>query len=41
MRFEHFPPPILKPILLAAKSKMLFKTAIQAVRAPARAQARI
>jgi pimeloyl-ACP methyl ester carboxylesterase len=33
--FEHFPPPILKPILLAAKSKMLFKTAIQAVRAPA------
>jgi pimeloyl-ACP methyl ester carboxylesterase len=33
--FEHFPPPILKPILLAAKSKTLFKTAIQAVRAPA------
>jgi pimeloyl-ACP methyl ester carboxylesterase len=33
--FEHFPPPILKPVLLAAKSKALFKTAIQAVRAPA------
>src|SRR5689334_14730771 len=33
--FEHFPPPILKPVLLAAKSKTLFKTAIQAVRAPA------
>jgi pimeloyl-ACP methyl ester carboxylesterase len=33
--FEHFPPPILKPVMLAAKSKALFKTAIQAVRAPA------
>ena len=33
--FEHFPPPILRPLLLAAKSKMLFRTAIQAVRAPA------
>src|SRR5215470_11138138 len=32
--FEHFPPPILKPLILAAKSKPLFRTAIQAVRAP-------
>lgn len=33
--FEHFPPPILKPVILAAKSKRLFRTAIQAMRAPA------
>ncbi|ORA14761.1 alpha/beta fold hydrolase [Mycobacterium asiaticum] len=32
--FEHFPPPILKPVILAAKSKSLFKTAIQTMRAP-------
>lgn len=32
--FEHFPPPILKPVILAAKSKKIFRTAIQAVRAP-------
>ncbi|OBK91734.1 oxidoreductase [Mycobacterium asiaticum] len=32
--FEHFPPPILKPVILAAKSKSLFKTAIQAMRPP-------
>jgi pimeloyl-ACP methyl ester carboxylesterase len=32
--FEHFPPPILKPVILAAKSKTLFRTAIQAMRAP-------
>lgn len=32
--FEHFPPPILKPVILAAKSKTLFRTAIQAVRTP-------
>jgi pimeloyl-ACP methyl ester carboxylesterase len=32
--FEHFPPPILKPLLLAAKSKTMFRAAIQAVRAP-------
>ncbi|OMC27443.1 alpha/beta fold hydrolase [Mycobacterium colombiense] len=32
--FEHFPPPILRPLLVAAKSKTLFRTAIQAVRAP-------
>jgi pimeloyl-ACP methyl ester carboxylesterase len=32
--FEHFPPPILKPVLLAAKSKTTFRVAIQAVRAP-------
>jgi pimeloyl-ACP methyl ester carboxylesterase len=32
--FEHFPPPILKPVILAAKSKTLFRTALQAMRAP-------
>ena len=32
--FEHFPPPILKPVILAAKSKTLFRTAVQAMRAP-------
>jgi pimeloyl-ACP methyl ester carboxylesterase len=32
--FEHFPPPILKPVILAAKSKKLFQTAVQAMRAP-------
>lgn len=32
--FEHFPPPILKPVILAAKSKKVFRAAIQAVRAP-------
>jgi pimeloyl-ACP methyl ester carboxylesterase len=32
--FEHFPPPILKPVILAAKSKALFKTAMQTMRAP-------
>lgn len=32
--FEHFPPPILKPVILAAKSKKVFRTAIQAMRAP-------
>lgn len=32
--FEHFPPPILKPVIMAARSKALFRTAIQAVRAP-------
>jgi pimeloyl-ACP methyl ester carboxylesterase len=32
--FEHFPPPILKPVIVAAKSKTLFRTAIQAMRAP-------
>ena len=32
--FEHFPPPILKPVILAAKSKTLFRSAIQAMRAP-------
>jgi pimeloyl-ACP methyl ester carboxylesterase len=32
--FEHFPPPILKPVITAAKSKALFRTAIQAMRAP-------
>ena len=32
--FEHFPPPILKPVIMAAKSKTLFRAAIQAMRAP-------
>jgi pimeloyl-ACP methyl ester carboxylesterase len=32
--FEHFPPPILKPVILAAKSKATFKTVAQAMRAP-------
>ena len=32
--FEHFPPPILKPVILAAKTKALFKAAIQTMRAP-------
>lgn len=33
--FENFPPPILKPVILAAKSKPLFRAAIQTMRAPA------
>ena len=33
--FEHFPPPILKPVILAAKSKTMFKAVAQAMRAPA------
>lgn len=33
--FEHFPPPILKPVILAAKSATLFRAAIQVMRAPA------
>src|ERR1700761_46289 len=32
--FEHFPPPILKPVILAAKSKPLFHVGIKAMRAP-------
>lgn len=32
--FEHFPPPILAPVILAAKSRTLFRTAIQAMRLP-------
>lgn len=32
--FEHFPPPILNPVILAAKSRTLFRTAIQAMRLP-------
>jgi pimeloyl-ACP methyl ester carboxylesterase len=32
--FQHFPPPILKPVILAAKSKTLFRTAMQTMRAP-------
>lgn len=32
--FEHFPPPILNPVLLAAKSETLFPLAIQAMRLP-------
>jgi pimeloyl-ACP methyl ester carboxylesterase len=30
--FEHFPPPILKPVILAAKSTTTFKAAAQAMR---------
>jgi pimeloyl-ACP methyl ester carboxylesterase len=33
--FEHFPPPILKPVIAAAKSKALFRTTTQVMRAPA------
>ncbi|OBJ07909.1 alpha/beta fold hydrolase [Mycobacterium sp. 1465703.0] len=32
--FEHFPPPILQPMIAAAKSKMLFRIALQAMRLP-------
>ena len=32
--FEHFPPPILKPVLLAAKYKPLFGAATAAMRVP-------
>lgn len=32
--FEHFPPPVLKPVILAAKSKALFRAAMQTMRAP-------
>jgi pimeloyl-ACP methyl ester carboxylesterase len=32
--FDHFPPPILKPVILAAKTKSVFRTAVQAMRAP-------
>lgn len=33
--FEHFPPPILKPLIRAAHSKALFRGVAQAVRIPA------
>ncbi|OBA58087.1 oxidoreductase [Mycobacterium sp. 1100029.7] len=33
--FEHFPPPVLKPIILAAKSKAAFRAVAQAMRLPA------
>lgn len=33
--FEHFPPPILKPLILAAASKATFRAAAQAMRLPA------
>ncbi|AFC46305.1 alpha/beta hydrolase [Mycobacterium intracellulare subsp. intracellulare] len=32
--FEHFPPPILKPVILAAKSKTTFRAVAQAMRVP-------
>lgn len=32
--FEHFPPPILKPVIRAAHSKALFRVGIQAMRIP-------
>lgn len=33
--FEHFPPPVLKPLILAAKSKTSFRAVAQAMRLPA------
>lgn len=33
--FEHFPPPILKPVILAAKSRTTFRAVAQAMRVPA------
>lgn len=33
--FDHFPPPILRPMILAAKSKATFRAVAQAMRAPA------
>jgi len=33
--FEHFPPPILKPLILTAKSKTTFRAVAQAMRVPA------
>lgn len=33
--FEHFPPPILKPVIAAAKSKATFRALIQTQRVPA------
>ncbi|UXA07287.1 alpha/beta hydrolase [Mycobacterium sp. SMC-2] len=33
--FEHFPPPILKPVIAAAKSKATFRVVAQAMRVPA------
>lgn len=33
--FEHFPPPILKPVILAAKSNATFRAVAQAMRLPA------
>jgi pimeloyl-ACP methyl ester carboxylesterase len=32
--FEHFPPPILDPVIAAAQSKKFFRAAIQAMRLP-------
>src|ERR1700742_305225 len=32
--FEHFPPPILNPVIMAAKSKALFRTARKTMRSP-------
>jgi pimeloyl-ACP methyl ester carboxylesterase len=33
--FEHFPPPVLKPVIAAAKSKTTFRAVAQAMRLPA------
>lgn len=33
--FEHFPPPILKPLIRAARSRLLFRGVTHAVRVPA------
>ena len=35
--FEHFPPPILKPVIVAAKSKATFRLAMQTMRCRRRA----
>lgn len=32
--FEHFPPPILKPVIVGARSKTLFRVGAQAMRIP-------
>ncbi|MCA2242444.1 alpha/beta hydrolase [Mycobacterium sp. WUMAC-067] len=32
--FEHFPPPVLQPMIAAAKSRLLFRMALQAMRLP-------
>lgn len=32
--FEHFPPPILKPLIAAARNKTVFRTAAQLIRIP-------
>jgi len=33
--FEHFPPPVLKPLILAARTRLTFRTALQPLRSAA------